>query len=156
MTPFRFVFALLMVLALSSVAIAQHTITDKEADEVTQLALTGFWGKAVDENNRPIQPKDESERKTVPIPIADAHRVARAGVTAGIAIWAELDWRSYYRAFMKKERSSGRWSGKQMAFIGLLFGVAQAGTEKSLEDTPRDNDGRDRAARMLADAQKAL
>lgn len=143
-------------LELGQTSPEKHIVPDKQIDEFIQLALTGFWGKAVDENDHPIQPKDELDRKTVPIPIADARRVAHAGVPAGFAAWADLDWESYYKAFMKKERSSGRWSGKQIAFIGILFGVAQGSIEKSLEDTPRDKMARDRAAEILADARSAL
>jgi hypothetical protein len=153
MTAIRFALVLLTLVVASSFASEKHIVSDKETDEFIQLALDGFWGKALDETDRPIQPKDEEDRKIVPIPMADARRVAQAGVPAGIAAWADLDWESYYKAFMKKERSSRRWSGKQIAYIGLLFGVAQGSTEKSLANTPRDKEKLDRAADMLAEAE---
>jgi len=55
---------------------------------------------------------------------------------------------------MKQERRSGRWSGKQIAFIGVLFGVAQGSFEKSCEKMARDQKGREWAADVLADANR--
>jgi hypothetical protein len=156
MTQLRFTFIILVALASPSWSATKHIFSDKDADEFTQLALNGFWGKALDENDEVVRPKDEKDRKTVPIPHGDARRVAHAGVPAGVAAWAELDWESYYKAFMKKERSSRRWSGKQIAFIGVLFGVAQGSTEKSLEKMPRDQKGREWAAHVLAEARRTL
>jgi hypothetical protein len=131
-------------------------VSSCDADEFAQLALNGFWGKALDEHDRSIQPTDEKDRQTIPIPVGDVRRIARAGAPAGVAEWAGLDWQSYYDSFMKKERSSLRWSGKQIAFIGVLFGVAQGSTEKSCEKMPRDEKGREWAAYVLAEAKRKL
>ena len=148
------VYAVALVLALVGTADARELVSDSDADEFAQLTLNGMWGKALDEHDRPLEPKDDKDRHTIPIPVADVRRVARAGAPAGIASWAGLDWQSYYDAFMKQERRSGRWSGRQIAFIGVLFGVAQGTFEKSCEKMARDRNGRDWAADVLADAKR--
>jgi hypothetical protein len=150
------VVTLIAILSLASAAAdgARELVSDSDADEFAQRALNGMWGKALDEHDRSLQPKDDSDRHTIPIPLSDVRRVARAGAPAGIASWAGLDWQSYYDAFMKQERRSGRWSGKQIAFIGVLFGVAQGSFEKSGEKMVRDQKSREWAARVLADAKR--
>ena len=130
--------------------------SDKEADHFTQLALENFWGKAIDETGKPLQPKDDKERKALPIPRSDALRIAHAGVPAGLAVWAGLEWKPYYLAFMQKERRSGRWSQKQIAFIGVLFGVAQGSTEKAFSEHQCDEKHRTWAKQILAEAEKSL
>ena len=141
-------------LASAALAVARELVSDDDATEFAQLALNGMWGKALDEHDRPLQPKKARDRRTIPIPLGDVRRVARAGAPAGIASWAGLDWQSYYDAFMKQERRSGRWSGKQIAFIGVLFGIAQGSFEKSCEKMERDQKGREWAADVLADAKR--
>jgi hypothetical protein len=147
-------FVAMLLLASVPLAGARELVSDSDADEFVQLALNGMWGKALDEHNRPLQPKDDKDRHTIPIPLTDARRVAHAGAPAGIASWAGHDWQSYYDAFMKQERRSGRWSGKQIAFIGVLFGVAQGSFEKSCEKLKRDQKSREWAADVLADAKR--
>jgi hypothetical protein len=149
-------FVAMLLLAFVSLAGARELVSDSDADEFAQLALNGMWGKALDEHDRPLQPKDDKDRHTIPIPLADVRRVARAGAPAGIATWAALAWQSYYDAFMKKERRSQRWSGKQIAFIGVLFGVAQGSFAKSCEKMPRDQKGREWAAYVLSEAKRKL
>jgi hypothetical protein len=146
-------FAILLVTSAIS-ARARELVSDSDANEFAQLALNGMWGKAVDEHDRFLQPKDDKDRHTIPIPLTDVRRVTRAGAPAGIASWAGLDWQSYYGEFMKQERRSGRWSSKQIAFIGVLFGVAQGSFEKSCERLERDQKGREWAADVLADAKR--
>jgi hypothetical protein len=152
----RFILIASFTLGSLSWGAPQQILSNEDADEFARLALNNFWGKAIDENDKPLQPRDETDRKTIPIPQADVRRVVRAGVPAGIAMWAKLGWENYYHVFMKKERSSRRWSGKQIAFIGVLFGVAQGNTEKSLSTTPLDPKGREWAAHVLEQAQAAL
>jgi hypothetical protein len=152
--PRVIVFVALLLLASVLLAGARELVSDSDADEFAQLALNGMWGKALDEYDRPIQPADDRDRHEIPIPLAEVRRVARAGAPAGIASWAGLDWQTYYDAFMKQERRSHRWSGKQIAFIGVLFGVSQGSFEKSCEKMPRDQRGREWAADMLADAKR--
>ena len=154
--PMPRVLTFLGILLLTSAALAsaRELVSDSDADEFAQLALNGMWGKALDEHDQPLQPKGDNDRHTIPIPLTDVRRVARAGAPAGIASWAELDWQSYYDAFMKQERRSGRWSGKQIAFIGVLFGVAQGSFEKSCQKMARDQKSREWAADVLADAKR--
>ena len=147
-------FVAMLLLASVPLAGARELVSDSDADEFAQLALNGMWGKALDEHDRPLQPKDDKDRHTIPIPLTDVRRVARAGAPAGIASWAGHDWQSYYDAFMKQERRSGRWSGKQIAFIGVLFGVGQGSFEKSCEKLERDQKSREWAADVLADAKR--
>ena len=156
MTQLRRLLLILMVLTSICRGYTPAIISDKDADDLTQLALKNFWGKAWDEHEHVIQPENEKDRVTVPVPLADARRIVHAAVPAGVAMWAGLDWESYYKAFMKKERSSRRWSVKQIAFIGVLFGVTQGCTKKSFETMPRDQKGREWATQVLAEARSAL
>ena len=147
-------FVTLVSLASAALASARELVSDSDADEFARLTLNGVWGKAMDEHDRPLQPKDDKDRHTIPIPLTDVRRVARAGAPAGVASWAGLDWQSYYDAFMKQERRSGRWSGKQIAFIGVLFGVSQGSFEKSCEKLARDQKSLEWATDVLADAKR--
>jgi hypothetical protein len=147
-------FVTIVSLASAALASAHELVSDSDADEFARLTLNGMWGKAMDEHDRPLQPKDDKDRHTIPIPLTDVRRVARAGAPAGIASWAGLDWQSYYDAFMKQERRSGRWSGKQIAYIGVLFGVSQGSFEKSCEKLARDQKSLEWATDVLADAKR--
>src|SRR5437763_15914325 len=151
-------FAVLIVLAFAKLcwSAVDPVFDDKQADEFAQLALENFWGRAVDEAGKSLQPKDATERKTLPIPKSDARRIAHAGVPAGLAVWAELEWKPYYLAFMQKERRSGRWSQKQIAFIGVIFGVAQGTSEKAFSEHKCDEQHRAWAKQILEEAQKNL
>jgi len=154
MPPVVAAFVVTLLLASVVSAAGRELVSESDADEFAQLALNGMWGKALDEHGRPLQPTDEKDRHTIPIPLADVRRVARAGAPAGVASWAGLDWQNYYDAFMKQERRSSRWSGKQIAFIGVLFGVAQGSFEKSCEKMPRDQKGEEWATDVLAEAKR--
>ncbi len=48
-----------------------------------------------------------------------------------MAEWCGMEWKRYYVSFMKGERQKN-WNEKQLAFIGILFGIAQGNIEKSL------------------------
>ncbi len=65
-------------------AATHELVSDRDADEFAQIALNSFWSNALDEYDRPIQPTDPRDRHVFPIPIAEVHRIARAGAPAGV------------------------------------------------------------------------
>ncbi|GEM_PF-6625409 len=69
---------------------------------------------------------------------------------------ADLDWQSYYLAFMKKERRAARWNDKQIAFIGILFGTAQHATKDALSKKITEKRGSAWAALVLKQARDDL
>jgi hypothetical protein len=134
---------LLLLFLFPGLCHAQQVFSDEHADYLILLTLKNFWGKARLSTGEVVQPKDEKERRMVPIPDKEAVRVVRAATPAGLAMWCGVPWQSYYEAFMKSERSKP-WSDKQLAFIGMLFGVAQGSLAKSVSRSPckpRDRDG---------------
>jgi len=139
-----------------SLRVGQELMSEKDRDEIIRSTLNHFWGEAVDSNDKPIQPKDDQDRETVPIPTADAYHVTDAGIPAGVATWAHLDWKSYYLAFMQKERRTRRWSDKQIAFIGVLFGTAQGRIEQELSTRSFDESEGKWATLVLQEARDDL
>jgi len=120
----------------------------EHAELVIRAAQKNFWGKAVLSNGSLVLPANESERKALPIPRNEAVRVVQSSAAAGLGAWCGVEWQSYYLAFMGSERAKP-WSEKQIAFIGTLFGVAQASLQKSMSATPCESSDRESVARML-------
>lgn len=99
-----------------------------------------------------MEPRNEEERSALPIPYVEAMCIVQSSAPAGLSAWYRLDWQSYYLAFMKIERSKP-WSEKQIAFIGMLFGVAQGNLEKSMNKSgPCAERERTGVARLLSNA----
>ena len=144
-----------VLVLLAAIAHAQNVFSDQQAAELIRLAHQNFWGKAKLSTGQVIQPRDERERQTLPIPYADAVRVVQSSVPAGLGAWCSVDWRSYYQAFMKLERQKP-WSEKQIAFICILFGVAQGNLQKAMSKSPCTPKEREGVTKLLAIAKKRL
>ena len=80
-----------------------------------------------------VDARGQSSSDGFPIPDDDASRVSDSGQFAGYAMACELDWESYYLAFMRAERTK-RWDGEQLAVIGALFGFVQQRAADSMHD----------------------
>jgi hypothetical protein len=139
-----------------SLQVGQEILSDQDRDYLIRRTLDHFWGEALDSDDKPIQPKDDRDRETIPITTSEAYRVTDAAIPAGVAMWAHLDWEKYYGEFMKKERRTRQWSGKQIAFIGTLFGTVQGWTERTLSKAPPKDEGREWAALALQRAKDDL
>jgi len=147
---------LMLLFIVPSVCSAQDVFSKQHAAELIRLTHQNFWGKAKLSNGAVVQPKDEEERQALPIPHADAVRVVQAAAPAGLGAWCGVDWKSYYHSFMKSERSKP-WSEKQIAFIGMLFGVAQGNLMKSMAKSgPCTDKDREGASKFLAKAKSKL
>lgn len=81
-----------------------------------------------------VGPETEEQKKTPVIPMTDARRVINVGSESAVAAWCGLEWQySIYLPFMQRERASKRWDDRQIAYIGVLHGVASAMMKKGLE-----------------------
>ena len=105
-------------------AMTQPELPDALVQSLVAAAQQNFWGRAVLSSGETVQPVDDTERTTPVIPIVDSARVVDAARPVGQAIWCNVEWQPYYLAFMQAERSKP-WSEKQIAFIGVLFGLTQ-------------------------------
>ena len=126
----------------------ENVFPAEQAELVIRTAQKSFWGKAVLSNGALALPASESERNILPIPRNEAMRIVQSSAAAGLGAWCGVEWQSYYLAFMGSERAKP-WSEKQIAFIGMLFGVAQGSLQKSMSETPCETSDRESVARML-------
>ena len=133
----------------------QNVFPAEQAARVIRTAQQNFWGKAVLSNGTIAQPADASERNTLPIPRNEAVRIVQSSAAAGLGAWCGVEWQSYYLAFMRSE-GARPWSEKQIAFIGMLFGVAQGSLQKSMAGTPCESSDRESVARLLRNISGSL
>ena len=71
------------------------------------------------------------------IPFDDAKRVVNRGLLSGMAEMCGLNWEeNSYLPFMQIERATHLWSDEQIAFIGVLHGVAQGHVDEIITETP--------------------
>ena len=103
----------------------------EDIKRIVDKTRDSFWGRAVGEDGKLLQPATEGERRTVLIPDADAQRIVNDAVIYGVALWCGVKWEPVYHQYMQAERKR-RWSVKQIAFVGMLFGVAQGTIESSM------------------------
>lgn len=98
-----------------------------------------------------IPPESAEELKTPIIPYEDGKRIVNRGILSAMAEYCSLDWENRsFSPFMQQERSKGKWSDKQMAFIGGLHGMTQGGAHKSFQSKGAcDEAFRKKAAAML-------
>lgn len=100
-------------------------IPDAERKVLLQKTLTSwFWGKAKLLDGSLVQPIDEHDRKTMPISEKTANQILDVGEISGYAEWCGLDWQSHFLTMTASARQSGL-KQKQMAFIGVVHGLAQ-------------------------------
>ncbi len=87
-------------------------------DHITQAHLL---------NGSNVPAETPGELKSPVIPLEDGERVVNRGILTATAEYCGLDWqRESYSPFMQGERKKKIWSDKQLAYIGLLHGIAQA------------------------------
>lgn len=95
-----------------------------EREKLFKEALSHFWGRAKLADGSFVQPDNEQERNTLPISTTVANQVFDVGEISGYAEWCGLDWKSNFLTMTAAARKHG-FKGKQVAFIGMLHGVAQ-------------------------------
>jgi hypothetical protein len=135
---------------------AQPQIPDAVVQSLVTTAQQNFWGRAVLSSGERVQPVDDAERAAAVIPFADSARVAVAARPVGQAIWCGVEWQPYYLEFMQSERRKS-WSEKQIAFIGVLFGLTQSTFSTALTQRgPCSAEDRENVVKIIGDATNAL
>jgi hypothetical protein len=134
-----------------SVVLAQQAIPDALVRNLVATAQESFWGRAVLSSGETVQPLDDAERTAPVIPFPDSVRVVGAATPVGGALWCSVEWQPYYLAFMQSERRKS-WSEKQVAFIGVLFGVAQYSMWNALKQNPCPPEAREAVLRRIGEA----
>jgi hypothetical protein len=148
-------FAVVSVLFVAVIAeVHAGIIPEKTRDELIDLALKNFWGKARLSNGQFVQPSSEAERNTVPLPKAVSYRVLDAGEVSGLAMWCKLDWEPHFHSVMQAARSKGL-NDKQVAFVAVLHGAAQGTIGSAMDKSgPCDDRQRKQVERMLDQSRR--
>jgi hypothetical protein len=134
-----------------SAVMTQQAVPDALVQNLVATAQENFWGRAVLSSGEAVQPIDDAERTAPVIPFSDAVRVVSAAAPVGGALWCGVEWQPYYRAFMQSERRKS-WSEKQVAFIGVLFGLAQHAMWNALKQDPCAPETREMVQRRMGAA----
>ena len=114
----------LWLAVMATSASAADLFTDPEKQKMMQLTLDSFWGKAIDSKGKPVQPKDDRERATIPISRAQSYYLINKGGESGLAEWCGVDWQERYLLILKQLRKY-LTTDTQVAYAGVLHGVAQ-------------------------------
>jgi len=102
-------------------------LSEVERKNLISKVMDNFWGVAMVGHEQYASPKNELERKSPLLSDAESNRIITEGMPAGLAMWCDIAWRPYYKAFMRNERRKS-WNDNQIAFIGMLFGISQQTT----------------------------
>src|SRR5262245_261057 len=130
--PPKVVAFVIAAVVLAQTAAADRTVvSDELVANLTGHATSNFWGRAVLSSGQPVQRPPDYDPRTPIIPIADSRRVVEGALPVGVAMWCGVEWRPYYLGFMRTEPAK-RWSEVQVAYIGVLFGLAQQTIASSL------------------------
>jgi hypothetical protein len=107
-----------------------------------------------DGSNVPEERPEELAHPIVPAAL-DAQTVQRGMLSAEMAL-CDLDWTAVsFRPYMNKLRSSGRYSDKQLAYVGLLHGLTMQFTANALAPYVRGcTKGSKRQLTRMADVQE--
>ena len=143
-----------LVTVSPSVGMAQQALPDPVVQALVATAQDNFWGRAVLSSGEPVQPIDDAERTAPVIPFPDSVRVVSAAAPVGGALWCGVEWQPYYLAFMQSERRKS-WSEKQVAFIGVLFGIAQHSMWNALKQNPCPPETRELVTRRMGETKGA-
>lgn len=138
-----------------AVGITQQALPDALVQNLVATAQENFWGRAVLSSGETVQPVDDAERLAPVIPFSDSVRVVSAAAPVGGALWCRVEWQPYYLAFMQLERRKS-WSEKQVAFIGMLFGLAQYSISNALKQNPCPPETREAVLRRMGEATGSL
>ncbi len=129
--PIQRALIVLIILAPSTNALAtkEEFLSDEVNDEFVKQSVnvtnTLFpTGRLAD--GSPPGPVTEVEERLGVIPLDTAQRIVRLAVDTAFAEYCGLDWAQIsFLPIMKRERAEGRWSDRQIAYIGMLHGFVQ-------------------------------
>ena len=119
---------------LHLVSDANASMSDSEAKMFMELARQNITQAKLHDGSF-VPAETEEEKKTPIIPVLDGQRVIQVGFRSGVAAWCKVDNKDYYLGFMQQERGHSRWTDKQIAYIGLLHGVAKGSVLRATETT---------------------
>lgn len=136
-------------------AMATELFTDVEKQKMMQLTLENFWGKAINSKGEPVQPKNEKERSTVPISKQQAYHLINKGGESGLAQWCGVDWQERYMLTLQQLRKY-MTTDVQVAYAGVLHGVAQGMIVNGMKDEPCDAQTRKQVTEIIAADVKNL
>lgn len=81
-----------------------------------------------------VAEETEEELKAPIISLVEGKRVVNRGMLSAMAQYCGFDWENRsFLPFMEGERAGGKWTDKQLAYIGLVHGIAQGSFRKRLE-----------------------
>lgn len=143
----RTLISCLVIFSLSLTASA-GILPPEHREQLIQAAFANFWGKAKLSNGKHVQPDNEAERSKLPISKATADHVISVGELSGVAEWCGLNWQSHFLSLTAKARQQ-LFNDKQVAFIGLLHGVAQGNVYSAVQSKPCAAEQKTNAAKML-------
>jgi hypothetical protein len=112
---------------------------------------------------RPATAPSTQPRRDLVIPEKDVHiprafldEIEQAAILAETAKLNELDWESYYRAYLGLQRADGQWNRAEVDTIGLYFGAMQQMHSPELAKKKLTADEVDALKAKLAGETKAL
>jgi hypothetical protein len=115
---------LLIFLALVSPAAHADERTDEATKKVMQAARDNITKAKLSDGSN-IAAETTEELKQDIVPFAQAKKTVAVGVLSGIAQWCSIDWSKFFASYMAYERNKNQWSEKQLAYIGMMHGLAQ-------------------------------
>lgn len=146
---------LITLIAFAGNAAAAELFTEKEEQKMMQLTLDNFWGKAIDSKGEPVVPKDDKERKTLPISKEQAHHIITKGGESGLAQWCGVPWEERYQLIIAQFRLH-MTSDTQVAYAGVLHGLAQQMMLASMKKETCDADTKAQMQSIVKDDVKNL
>ncbi len=120
------------VLMIITNAVLGQIIPNNAHQQVIDRAMNNYWGKARLKDGSYVKPTSEKERNAVLITSDNASEVIKIGELSSLADWCGLEWQSNYSNTTNGARSYGL-SGKQVAFVGLLHGVAMGTVDQAVK-----------------------
>jgi hypothetical protein len=140
----------------SPFGMTQPELPDALVQSLVTTAQESFWDRGVLSSGESVRPIDDAERTAPVIPFVDSARVVNAAWPVGQALWCGVEWQPYYLAFMQAERRKS-WSEKQIAFMGVLFGLTQGTFSRALTQRgPCSPEARESVLKSLGEATKSV
>ena len=118
---------------------ADDIFSAQEKQSIMKVTLQKFWGQAVDSKGQPIMPKDDAERANLPITREQASYLIDKGAESAMAEWCNVAWEERFHLLMKQMRNNA-YNETQLAYAGVLHGVAQGMTKRAVNNQKCDAD----------------
>jgi len=140
---------LLLAFIAPGAAFAADLFSQEEKNHMMSFTLESFWGKAVDSQGKPVQPKDERERTIMPITREQANYIIDKGGESGLAQWCGVAWQGRYQLIIEQQRRYMK-SDVQVAYAGVLHGLAQNMLADAMKDDTCDEATRTQISQLIS------